>query len=144
MNVVAVDRSMPSCADRIRRCVGQVVSRKNAIDAEYAQACSGLEKWSRECNSELDEIDRRIREREEAIDVEEVAVKDKTEMSDKDRALQEALLQIDKKFGKGSVMTLGDNAARLDIEAISTGSVSLDIAAFPLSVSSQLWKSCTS
>ncbi|MBR4149883.1 MAG: recombinase RecA [Firmicutes bacterium] len=49
-------------------------------------------------------------------------------MSDKDRALQEALLQIDKKFGKGSVMSLGDKNARLDIEAISTGSVSLDIA----------------
>ncbi len=57
-----------------------------------------------------------------------MAVKDKTAISDKDRALQEALLQIDKKFGKGSVMTLGDKNARLDIEAISTGSVSLDIA----------------
>ena len=57
-----------------------------------------------------------------------MAVKDKTAMTDKDRALQEALLQIDKKFGKGSVMTLGDSNARLDIEAISTGSVSLDIA----------------
>ena len=52
----------------------------------------------------------------------------KAEMSDKDRALQEALLQIDKKFGKGSVMSLGDKNARLDIEAVSTGSVSLDIA----------------
>ena len=57
-----------------------------------------------------------------------MAVKTKTEMTEKDRALQEALLQIDKKFGKGSVMTLGDDSARLDIEAISTGSVSLDIA----------------
>ncbi len=57
-----------------------------------------------------------------------MAIKDKNALSDKDRALQEALLQIDKKFGKGSVMTLGDSNARLDIEAISTGSVSLDIA----------------
>ncbi len=47
---------------------------------------------------------------------------------DKQKALEEALLQIDKKFGKGSVMTLGDERARLDIEAVSTGSVSLDIA----------------
>ncbi|MBR6351835.1 MAG: recombinase RecA [Firmicutes bacterium] len=49
-------------------------------------------------------------------------------MSDKDKALEAALLQIDKKFGKGSVMTLGDENARLDIDAVSTGSVSLDIA----------------
>lgn len=53
---------------------------------------------------------------------------DKTNISDKDRALEAALLQIDKKFGKGSVMTLGGDNARMDIDAISTGSVSLDIA----------------
>ena len=101
MNVVAVDRSMPSCADRIRRCVGQVVSRKNAIDAEYAQACSGLEKWSRECNSELDEIDRRIREREEAIDAEEVAVKDKTVgMSPNSKSVEEIRQRVDALLGE--------------------------------------------
>lgn len=48
--------------------------------------------------------------------------------SEKDKALEAALAQIDKKFGKGSVMSLGDENARLDIEAISTGSVSLDVA----------------
>lgn len=48
--------------------------------------------------------------------------------SEKDKALEAALAQIDKRFGKGSVMSLGDDSARLDIEAISTGSVSLDIA----------------
>ena len=48
--------------------------------------------------------------------------------SEKDKALEAALLQIDKKFGKGSIMMLGDDNARLDIEAVSTGSVSLDIA----------------
>jgi recombination protein RecA len=48
--------------------------------------------------------------------------------SEKQKALEAALLQIDKKFGKGSVMTLGDENARLDIDAISTGSVSLDLA----------------
>ena len=50
------------------------------------------------------------------------------EVSEKDKALEAALAQIDKRFGKGSVMSLGDENARLDIEAISTGSVSLDIA----------------
>ena len=48
--------------------------------------------------------------------------------SEKEKALQAALQQIDKKFGKGSVMNLGDANDRLDVEAISTGSVSLDIA----------------
>jgi recombination protein RecA len=48
--------------------------------------------------------------------------------SDKEKALEAALQQIDKKFGKGSIMSLGDDSARKDIEAISTGSVSLDIA----------------
>ena len=55
---------------------------------------------------------------------------DKTnvEKSDKQAALDAALAQIDKKFGKGSVMLLGDDNARLNVEALSTGSVSLDIA----------------
>ena len=50
------------------------------------------------------------------------------QLSEKDKALEAALAQIDKRFGKGSVMSLGDENARLDIDAISTGSVSLDIA----------------
>ena len=50
------------------------------------------------------------------------------QLSEKDKALEAALAQIDKRFGKGSVMSLGDDRARLDIDAISTGSVSLDIA----------------
>jgi len=50
------------------------------------------------------------------------------EQADKQAALEAALLQIDKKFGKGSVMLLGDENAHLNVEAISTGSVSLDIA----------------
>ena len=51
-----------------------------------------------------------------------------TAKTEKEKALADALAQIDKKFGKGSIMSLGDESARLDIEAISTGSVSLDIA----------------
>lgn len=55
-----------------------------------------------------------------------IAVKDKN--SEKDKALEAALLQIDKKFGKGTIMELGDDSARLNVGAISTGSITLDIA----------------
>ena len=44
------------------------------------------------------------------------------------KALAAALGQIEKQFGKGSVMRLGDSAASRDIEAISTGSLGLDVA----------------
>lgn len=54
--------------------------------------------------------------------------KQNIDANDKQAALNAALLQIDKKFGKGSVMLLGDDNARLNVEALSTGSVSLDIA----------------
>ncbi|HIE78010.1 MAG TPA: recombinase RecA [Candidatus Thioglobus sp.] len=43
-------------------------------------------------------------------------------------ALKAALSQIDKQFGKGSVMFLGDDNTQSDIQAVSTGSLSLDIA----------------
>jgi recombination protein RecA len=44
------------------------------------------------------------------------------------RALGAALQQIERQFGKGSIMRMGDTAASRDIEAISTGSLGLDIA----------------
>ena len=44
------------------------------------------------------------------------------------KALEAALGQIERQFGKGSVMRLGDEGARQDIEAISTGSIGLDVA----------------
>src|SRR6185437_3928916 len=44
------------------------------------------------------------------------------------KALAAALGQIEKQFGKGSVMRLGDGATSFDIEAVSTGSLGLDIA----------------
>ncbi len=44
------------------------------------------------------------------------------------KALSAALSQIEKQFGKGSVMRLGDAIAMRDIEAVSTGSLGLDIA----------------
>jgi recombination protein RecA len=46
----------------------------------------------------------------------------------KEKALQEALNQIEKSFGKGSIMRLGDENAMIGIESIPTGSVSLDVA----------------
>lgn len=47
---------------------------------------------------------------------------------DKIRALESALAQIEKQYGKGSVMKLGDTNANMNIETIPTGSISLDIA----------------
>ena len=47
---------------------------------------------------------------------------------EKDKALSAALQQIQKQYGQGSVMLLGDEGAKLNIEAISTGSISLDMA----------------
>ncbi|MFC3908703.1 recombinase RecA [Legionella dresdenensis] len=46
----------------------------------------------------------------------------------KQKALSAALAQIERQFGKGSVMRMGDNTSSHDIEAISTGSLGLDIA----------------
>ena len=47
---------------------------------------------------------------------------------DKQKALEAALAQIEKQFGKGSIMRLGANDRSHDVEAISTGSLGLDIA----------------
>lgn len=46
----------------------------------------------------------------------------------KKKALSAALLQIEKQFGKGSVMRMGDGSAIPDIETYSTGSIALDVA----------------
>nr|WP_315019701.1 recombinase RecA [uncultured Aminipila sp.] len=48
--------------------------------------------------------------------------------SEKEKALKEAMAQIQKQFGQGAIMKLGDDSAKLNVEAISTGSASLDIA----------------
>ena len=49
-------------------------------------------------------------------------------MLDKEKALEIALSQIEKQFGKGAIMKLGDNTASLNISAIPTGCIDLDIA----------------
>ena len=53
--------------------------------------------------------------------------KDKPEAGKKDQALDRAVSQIEKQFGKGSIMRLGTDQ-KLDVPAISTGSLSLDMA----------------
>ncbi len=46
----------------------------------------------------------------------------------KRKALEAALGQIEKQFGKGSIMRMGDQGVARDIDAVSTGSLGLDIA----------------
>ena len=46
----------------------------------------------------------------------------------KQKALGAALMQIEKQFGKGAIMRMGDDAASRDIQTVSTGSLTLDIA----------------
>ena len=48
--------------------------------------------------------------------------------AEKSKALEAALGQIERAFGKGSIMKLGGENHQLDVEAISTGSLGLDIA----------------
>lgn len=48
-------------------------------------------------------------------------------MEEKRKALDAAIAKIEKDFGKGSIMTLGENA-KMNIETISTGSIGLDVA----------------
>ncbi len=52
----------------------------------------------------------------------------KTNPAEKAKALAAALAQIEKQFGKGSIMKLGENEVLSDIQVVSTGSLGLDIA----------------
>lgn len=49
-------------------------------------------------------------------------------MIERERALEMALSQIEKQFGKGSIMRMGEASSRLNVEVIPTGSLALDIA----------------
>ena len=49
-------------------------------------------------------------------------------LSQKDDALENAMSQIEKSYGKGSIMRLGEESAAIDIDVISTGSIALDTA----------------
>ena len=46
----------------------------------------------------------------------------------RDESLNTAISQIEQSYGKGSIMKLGDNKERADVDVISTGSIGLDIA----------------
>ncbi|MCL4512468.1 MAG: DNA recombination/repair protein RecA, partial [Candidatus Eremiobacteraeota bacterium] len=48
--------------------------------------------------------------------------------NEKDKALEVAIHQIERQFGKGAIMRLGENSARLQVEVIPTGSIGLDLA----------------
>ncbi|MFP5325792.1 MAG: recombinase RecA, partial [Gammaproteobacteria bacterium] len=58
----------------------------------------------------------------------DTAVKNPAVASEKAKALQAALAQIEKQFGKGTIMRLGEGEAIEDIQVVSTGSLGLDIA----------------
>ena len=49
-------------------------------------------------------------------------------MSDKQKALESALAQIERQFGKGSIMKLGESSAKMQVDVILTGTIALDIA----------------
>lgn len=57
----------------------------------------------------------------------EIKVKDNTIEKDRDKHLEDALRTIEKQFGKGSIMKLGD-APEVDVDVISTGSLAIDAA----------------
>ena len=50
------------------------------------------------------------------------------ELNEREKALESALAQIHKKYGQEAIMKLNDDSARMNVEAIPTGSISLDIA----------------
>ena len=60
-------------------------------------------------------------------DKKKAAVESAAPAADKKKALETAMAQIEKAYGKGSIMRLGDNAD-IVVEAIPTGSLSLDLA----------------
>jgi recombination protein RecA len=57
-----------------------------------------------------------------------MSAKDQKEFNQKEQALTSAISQIEKQFGKGAIMKLGDESAKVKVEAVSTGSIELDIA----------------
>ena len=58
----------------------------------------------------------------------ESATKGTPPTGEKGKALQAALAQIEKQFGKGTIMRLGEGEVIEDIQVVSTGSLGLDVA----------------
>ncbi len=69
-----------------------------------------------------------IKEREVSVIMAKSSVNVASGSEAKKVALEAALTQIEKQFGKGSVMKLGDGVANMNVEAVPTGCLSLDIA----------------
>ncbi|MBT4482379.1 MAG: DNA recombination/repair protein RecA, partial [Candidatus Latescibacteria bacterium] len=55
-------------------------------------------------------------------------MKNNSSGNDKERAVKLAITQIEKQFGRGSIMMLGDDSVKVDTESIPTGSLALDNA----------------
>jgi recombination protein RecA len=53
---------------------------------------------------------------------------EKMSIEEKQKALEVAILQIEKQFGKGSIMKMGEAGAKMNIETIPTGAITLDLA----------------
>ncbi|KJU83937.1 recombinase RecA [Candidatus Magnetobacterium bavaricum] len=68
------------------------------------------------------------KKREVAMAKETGAVKDKDKDKDKEKALEMAIAQIEKSYGKGSIMKLGEQTIAEHIKVIPTGSLTLDLA----------------
>ena len=49
-------------------------------------------------------------------------------MADRDKAIDSAIAQIERQFGKGSIMKMNEASARMQVEAIPTGAIALDLA----------------
>src|SRR5437763_13051574 len=49
-------------------------------------------------------------------------------MSDREKALDNAMAQIERQFGKGSIMKMSDYGSKMQVETIPTGSIALDMA----------------
>src|SRR3954463_10748703 len=47
---------------------------------------------------------------------------------EKDKALENAMAQIERQFGKGSIMKMSDYGTKMNVESIPTGSIALDVA----------------
>lgn len=101
--------------DHLRQTLDFVISREYATARELASA-NGLNVGA--ANNRLAELWRyKLLRRKEAYG-----------LLEKKKALEMALNQIEKQFGKGSIMKLGEASSRLNVEVIPTGSLALDIA----------------
>src|SRR5690242_5199316 len=58
----------------------------------------------------------------------QAGMRDARAMTDKNKAIESVIAQIEKQFGKGAIMKLGEASQRMAVDTIPTGSIALDIA----------------